>query len=300
MKRVVFLLAVFCASAAVARADVHYQQLDIQILTMAADRRIVPVGGLFHLKIHAHIAQKITQLDHLLLPDLSPFEQIGDERHMTPVRGGTDFDELLTLKALRPGDFAIPAASIDAINSKTMLASKFSTTDSVVVSVPPILPPWSTWSAWPMLRYAAIVAVAVAVAVLTYQIGGMFWLWYRDGIRRRRYNGAVASPAPTLVPAVISKTAVQRLRDAITKISHDPSVEYAEELRSALRDAVGAREEETLSDILARIPASDRGVIDRALRAAERAAFIDKGSRRSAIEDGLPIFELACQRLENR
>jgi hypothetical protein len=69
-------------------------------------------------------------------------------------------------------------------------------------------------------------------------------------------------------------------------------------LRLALRDALHAHPDETLSDILVRVPDGERGIFARALRAAERAAFIDDEARTTALEDGLVLIDAARSRLE--
>ena len=201
MKRAFLLFVVFIASAGIARAETVHQQLDVKILTETADRRIVMVGSKFHLRIHAHVTQQITHFEQLMLPDLVAFEKTSDERHFTPVAGGTDFDEVLTLAPKHAGEIEIGPVTIDAINAVTVLASKFSSTDSVVIHVLPSPQPKFIAAAWKMAHYAAIVAIVLAVAVLTFQIGGMFLTWCSELSRSKRVAAGGTAVRPTKAAA---------------------------------------------------------------------------------------------------
>jgi hypothetical protein len=301
MKRVLIVLTAFSVSLGFACAQTQgLQQLSIAILTMAADHTHVVVGKPFHLTIHAHVTQRITRLDNLTLPGLADFDEVSREAHMTPAAGGTDYDEVLTLKPKHAGEIEIAPVTIDAINTQSMKPSRFSSTEQVVIHAVTDASQSSGPSPEILARDAAIAVISLLVAYLTFRIGGTFFDWTVDSYRRRRTH-------PKQVPPVMSEsyarppvrmTPVEQFRLAITMVKRDPSASSAETLRLALRAALGATEEETMADIVGRIALEDRSILERALRAAERAAFIDTNLRRSAIEDGLPIFEIACRRLE--
>jgi len=299
MKRISLLFIAFALGTGFACAQ-NLQQLTIPMLTLAADKTHVPVGQPFHLTVHAHITQNITHLDNLTLPSLSDFDEVSREAHLVPAAGGSDYDEVLTLKPKHEGDIEIAPVTIDAINAETMKPSRFSSTEQVVIHAG--ADPANKDSLTPQVleRYAAIGVISFFIAYLTFRIGGTLFDWAVDAYKAWRTRPAPTPPS-NVIPTSLqlaSMSAVERFRLAITTLQRDPSESSAEALRTALRDALGATEEETMADILARMPESERSILGRALRAAERAAFIDTSLRRSAIDDGLPIFEIACQRLE--
>lgn len=271
-----------------ARAQ-HLQQLTIPLLTMSVDRIHVAVGVPLHLTIHAHMRESLTHLDTITLPSLPDFETVSHETHFEPAGGGTDFTEVLTLVAKRSGDFAIPPVFIDAVNSQTGKPSRFTASDQIVLHIGP-----TEESRGSPAQIASIAVISLFVAFLAFRIGGALFNWAVDFVRARNS----APPAQRLALPQRSETPLQRLRLAVTALRRDPGRESAEEARLALRHALGASEEETMSDIIRRLSLSDRDIVGRALRAAERAAFIDANFQRSAIDEGLPILEEACRQLE--
>jgi hypothetical protein len=286
-------------SNGLARAT-QLQQLTIPLLTMRVDRTQVAVGAPLHLTIHAHMRESVTHLDNLSLPSLPDFETVSHETHFEPVGGGTDFTEVLTLVAKRPGNFAIPPVSIDAVDGQTAKPSRFAATDQIVVRVGPA--PGRGAALAPMLaRYASIAVISLLIAYLAFRIGGALFDWAVDLVRTRRSRPPARAPAREPPPLPLrAESPLQRLGRAIAVLRRDPSKEAAEETRSALRHALGATEEETMSDIIRRLSLSDRDLVGRALRAAERAAFIDANFRGSAIDEALPILEEVCRQLVER
>jgi hypothetical protein len=295
--RTSLLLAVLGLSPGFARAQ-QLQQLTIPLLTMRVDRTRAAVGEPFRLTIHAHMRESLTHFDNLMLPSLPDFETVSHETHFEPADGGTDFTEVLTLVAKRAGDFAIPPVSIDAVNGQTLRPSRFTATDQIVVHVGPADGSRAS-PAQISARYASIAVISLLIAFLAFRIGGALFNWMVDLLRTMRAR-PLASPPARERPALPSgsETPLQRLRLAVTALRHDPSKASAEEARSALRRVLGASEEETMSDIIRRLSLSDRDLVGQALRAAERAAFIDANFRRSAIDEALPILEEACRQLE--
>ncbi len=275
------------------------QHLAISVLTMSLDRATVTVGQPFHLKIHAHIHQRISRLDNLTLPDLVAFTELSDERHLTPGRhAGTEYNETLTLQANDAGTISIPPVSIDAFNTQDpeQRPSRFSSTESLVVHVLPrtrapsdLLP--SRW--WWEMLLAGVAGVGALI------LAG--WLALRTLRHFRKPSPAELSesaPAPTRSYELGQLAPAQRLRQAVTLLERAPSIAQAEEVRLALRAIVGAQEAETLEDVLNRIPEPGRATWEQALRAAERAVFIEVSQRPAAILEALPYFERACTLLE--
>jgi hypothetical protein len=282
-----------------ARAE-HLQQLTIPLLTMRVDRTRMAVGAPLRLTIHAHMRESVTRLDNLSLPSLPDFETVSHETHFEPAGGGTDFTEVLTLVAKRPGDFAIPPVSIDAVDGHTGKPSRFAATDQIVVHVGPASARGAALASM-LARYASIAIISLLIAYLAFRIGGAFFDWAVDLVRTSRSRPPTRARAPKWPTLPLeAETPLQRLRRAIATLRRDPSKEAAEEARSALRHALGASEEETMSDIIRRLSLSDRDLVGQALRATERAAFIDANFRGSAIDEGLPILEEVCRQLLER
>jgi hypothetical protein len=298
--RTCLLLSILGLSGAFACAQT-LQHLTIPLLSMSVDRTNLPLDAPLHLSIHAHVEQTITQLDNITLPSLPDFAQVSHETHYLPAAHGTDFTETLTLKPKRTGDFTIPQVYIDAINEQTNKPSRFTATDTIVIHVGASANKDGQKNPFTndFARYASIAVISFLSAYLAFRIGGVISDWVAEAYRAWRSRPKPSVPDASNFDNIVKyESPTQRLRVAIVTLRHDPSVTSAEEVRWALRDALAAGEEETLEDIVARIAPADRGVFERALRAAERAAFINTNLRRSAIDEGLPIFELALQRLE--
>lgn len=294
--------AVFAVVPAVYAADV--QTLTVTDFTLSLgsqDHTPVGTNDIVHLVIRIHTREKLDRLNNVVLPDLAGFQTVGDEHTLHAGIGGTNYREVVTLSPQHPGTFHIGPASIEAINRRTGLFSRFSSQRPVTIVVAEADPAAEALSV--IKRTASISILVVVIAALVFFAGRSGFAYFFERWHARR-KPAVLPPkleevtAPA-APATPVPSRYERLRAAIDATRADPSKKRTLALRLALRAALGAHSEETLADLCVRVPDGERGLFARALRAAERAAFIDDYARKTAVEEGLSLIDAACTRLEN-
>ena len=259
-------------------------QLTITALSITSERTVATEGEAFHLTIHVHAKQPNADLSSLILPDVTNLTILGDEKHSTPVPGdGTDYIEILTVAGVAPGEATISPAYIDA-NDPTRGGKPFRFSSNTlkvrIIGVSPTAAPF--WEAG--LRSALRIAAGVAIGVLSIVVLGI--VVRRIGkVRRRTYvtlppARPVGAPRPPPSPG----ERVEALRRAAAELSVERTRTRAAAVRTELFAYAGARTDETLSSLLERI-AADRTRLRAALRAAERATFVDEPNLQGAIED---------------
>ncbi len=260
------LVCIFLQGAAIIRlpgAAQSLRVLHVRDFSMVVDRSDVAVGERFHLTIHAGVAEEVTSLDEIGLPNLSAFEELGDERRCSATQRGTECFETLTLDAATEGDVMIAPATLDAVDGRTGRPSRFQTNPVRMRIVPE---PFKTavqktlaQAAWLTLRIVALGVLLVAAAVAL--------MWLRGRARRIRPVTAEAGPAaPELDPDA-------RLRELARTLAREPTRSHAAAVRAALRRRAGARDDETLADLAIR--GALHGRDGAALSAVERASFCE-------------------------
>lgn len=281
-----------CAAAAFAAALIfsgpacaqNLPELTITALSITSARTSAPEGQAFHLTIHVHAKQHNADLSSLILPDVQNLTILGDEKHTTPISGdGTDYLETLTVAGVAPGTATVSPAYIDARDpSRGGKPFRFS---SNVVHVS-ILPQASESApAWQQATRRALrisagtiigIVVIVALGLVLRRVGRA---------RRRSYvTLPTARPVPVRPQPRAPGEPLDGVRQAAANLSVERSRARAAEVRAALFTYAGARSDETLASLLERIPA-DRTNLRAALRAAERATFVDEPNLQGAIED---------------
>jgi hypothetical protein len=262
-----------------------YRRLHITALSMRADHRSIQVGQVFHVAIHVHVAEKVTNLDELVIPDVGTLEPMGDERAVSHANGGTDVVETLTLAASQPGVVTLRPAYLDAIDPKSGKALRFSSNPLRIVvaaaRAPGLADPFAG------IEHAFVVVfevIAGTVVVLALVVVGRL-------VRGRRRAAVVVatpvavtpppSPPPTRSPREDVDAALRRYRTA-------PANGALRDLRAALFVAAGAPPGGTLRDALAE---TSNGALRRALSAAEGAAFGPATMRDAASADLIAATE---------
>jgi hypothetical protein len=248
---------------------------------MSADRVTVAIGEPFHLTISAHVDESVPELDNLTLPDLSGFDSLGDERRCVATSAGTDCVETVTLAATIAGQRTIAGATLDAIDGRNGKASRFTTDPvSILVTGPVPAPIGDTPSNLTALFFSfaksATIFMLVVVAVLA-----LTWAFFSK-------RGVVVQPASVPAPVPPPPDPRSRFRELIDALVREPTRSNALRLREAMREAMHAREDETLADLDARAAGTpdDRA----ALRAVERAAFCEDARVVDAVREATPFL----------
>jgi hypothetical protein len=286
---VVAALAALAALAGGARAQALVV-LHVRAFQLSLDKTSVNVGEPFHLIVHGHVDEGIDSLDNVVLPNLAGLEDLGDERRCTHSKAGTDCVETLTIDANSPGDREIGPATLSAIDATTGKPRNFeSNLVTVHVTGQPKVPeetpepnPLTGLFWWAAQMIGVLLLVAIALWAL---------IW---GLTRspRAAPPPVsvplpAPPPPAIVPADEWET---RMRELVAALEREPTRPRAVAVRAALRERVGARDEETLGDLVARNAANGRGATLAALSAVERAAFCEDARVVEAVREALPFL----------
>ena len=262
--------------------------LHVRSFGMSSDTARPQVGQPFRLTISAHVDEQITQLDNVTLPDLSSFDTQGDERRCTATNRGSDCSETVILIPKVQGSVTIASATMDAIDASDKKASRFAT-NSVHLEIGGA--PFSFGGGdyvadlfWNTVR--AFLLLLALVVVLWYVL-------YRF-TRPRAPKAIVPVVAPRLAtpaPPPADDFAAQ-FHALVEALRADPSRPRALAVRHALRYALGAKEKETLADLVRRNAAGDRPQRIAALRAIERASFCEDANVEENAREALPFLTL--------
>jgi hypothetical protein len=249
---------------------------------MSLDKATVHVGETFHLTITTRVDQAVLELDNVTLPDLSGFEIGGDERRCNSSGRGSECVEVLTLDATEPGTRTLGPTMMDAVDARNGKPSRFLTNTLTIKVLPATLlssgvPPWLRDVLWAVLRQIALLSLGLAA------LAALIW-----AIARRKPPAPVAfaAPAPAAPPA--NGATWQSLVAALTR---EPSRARVVAVREALRKRVGARDGETLADLLARQADGGDQTLRGALLATEFAAFCEDARLGEAVRAALPLLE---------
>lgn len=258
-------------------------QLTITALSITSERTSAPEGQAFHLTIHVHAKQKSADLASLILPDVTNLTILGDEKHSSPASSGTDYIEVLTVAGIAPGEATVSPAYIDArdpsrgdrpfrfSSNKLQLQITASTSASAVPTVD---------ASKSVLRAATATALgALALVLLGFVIARA-----AKAQQRRTYVTLPPARPVTPRPPPAPEDPLRTVRAATARLAGDRTRANAAALRTAIFAFAGARTDETLASLLGRIPA-ERTALRAALRAAERATFVDEPNLQGAIDD---------------
>ena len=257
-------------------------QLTITALSITTERTSAPEGQAFTLTIHVHAKQTHANLSSLILPDVTNLTILGDEKRSSPSGAGTDYLEVLTVAGIAPGEATVSPAYIDARDpSRGDRPFRFSSNSlrlQILGASPSSAAP-SANAARSVLRGATVAALAAMALVL---VG--FVIAQAAKTRRRTYvTLPPARPVPQR-PQPPPPDPMVVVREAATRLAGERIRVNAAALRAALFAHAGARSDETLSSLLGRI-APEQTRLRAALRAAERATFVDEANLQGAIDE---------------
>ncbi len=252
-------------------------RLHVRAFTLTADPKSLRVGDTLRLRIVARLDERVSQLDNVTLPDLSGFDSLGDERVCTSSASGSECSEVMTLTPTVAGDRTIAPATLDAIDARNGKPSHFATNPITIhvdpaASQPPDVPNAPNALVDDLLRPLAILVIVGAAAY------ALLWGFGR----RKTAPPPVPPPAPSAPPA-----SVDPLPQLIAALAEQRTRARVVALRDELRRRIGAREHETLGDLLRRRAAGADATFVDVLRALERAAFVDDAQLARAIDEAL-------------
>ncbi len=241
------------------------QHVIVESFTLSADTLRARAGAPFHLLVTLRLRGRVTDIENLQLPLLASLQVLGDTRTIGSSARGTLYREVVTVSG-PGGTVAISPATFDAIDARDGKAKEYSTNPLELHIQPTATPPRSL-----ALLARALIVGGVATALL-----GLFLIWRasRPRVVRREPE---PKPEPERPP-----TAQELLREALETLAADPTRRGALRARNAVRRMVGARDGETLADVIDRAAQLDRRLVI-ALPALERAAFTDDEDLAGAI-----------------
>jgi hypothetical protein len=212
---------------------------------------------------------------------------LGDEKHTTPVAGdGTDYVETLSVAAVRPGEATLSPAYVDAQDpSRGGKPFRFSSNALRIVVLGDAAAPPDPYGAMVrrlgarILRVGGWVALAGGLAI----VFGIALAIVSARLRQRPKTYVTLPQARPVQPVKVADPGAE-IRSLTGRLVGVRSRENAAALRRALFGFAGSRTDETLESLLARVPAGQTD-LRIALRAAERATFVDEPNLQGAIEE---------------
>jgi hypothetical protein len=276
------LAALATREAALAQSE-RLPSYHVKAFVLAGDAQSVKVGDPVHLTLRIRLDESVQALDRVTLPNLGGFDSYGDERHCAPAGHGSECTELLTLRGTSPGRYTLGPAVFEAIDAATGKPSRFES-NAVSVTVEPHA-----------VTYGSHTPLYIAVGFLTAIVLAAFGLAMRTrtgpvfGRVTRLEPEAAAEPEEAVLPPKPAEPPDDeaRWRLIVANLSARPSRARVLIVRSALRERLGAREDETFGDLMARYASTGDVELLDALRAIERAAFIDDENLEGAVRDAL-------------
>lgn len=272
--------ALLVATAADPSNAQKLQKLHVWSFTLSSDTPQPAVERPFHLIIGARFKEPVPNPDELIiLPTLGALQIVGDERHATYAKSGTSYTETLTVVAHAAGTVHAGAAHLDAIDARTGKPSRFSSNE-LVLSV----------SGAPGDNAAALHRLSVTLAKLAL----LAFVLFAAVLALRTWRTRHLSPArPQKLPAAVQQEPPNpepsSLADAVASLRKIRSRHIVFDVRTALRERVGARDGQTLNDLLR--DGVVTGEMKAVLRATERAAFIAEQHLPAAIDAMLASLE---------
>lgn len=256
---------------------------------LGAEPQRLRVGDTLRLVMHVHVDERVAHLDNVTLPDLSGFEVLGDERRCVPARRGTDCMETIGLSPTVAGARTIAPVTLDAIDAKTGRPTRFAS-NTVRVIVAGVAPAAAPNAVKDVLSDA--LRVALIVALVAAAIAALAWGFARV---RSRPKPPKPEPAPPPDSPVKATNESSRLEELLATLEREPTRANVLAMRSYLRDRIGARENETLVDLIKRDVVRPGDPLSEALPQVERAAFVEDREVADAIGEALPSLQALAE-----
>ncbi|MBV8434875.1 MAG: hypothetical protein JO029_11405 [Candidatus Eremiobacteraeota bacterium] len=278
-------VAVFTVFTAYARCDAqNLPRLTVQSLELSTDNPRPELEVPFHLIVRAHVRERVTSIDTILLPILAELELRGDSRTLQQGPNGTDYREIISVVAHHTGEIRIAPVTLQAIDPRDGRAKQYFSNSLTLAVGGGALQPLGNFR-------SAIGAFADSFARGAFAIGSIACavaLFALIFMRRPAPVPAPPMPAPPTVKP--QRTRRDELSDALTVLRAERSRAAAVRVRDAVWGSMGASEGGTLQDVLSRPGAEEPGM-NALLHALERAAFTYDADLPAAIEDACKILE---------
>lgn len=217
--------------------------------TLACDTAHPRAGVPFDVTLSLRVADNVRQFDDVYLPAFFGPEELGDERQIVHDSRGTLYRETLRLVSFAHGPLHIEPASLEAIDARDGKPKRFYSNALDLQTSPPAPPD--------ILRPLAALVLAALLSAAGY-----------FALRRPR-----AIPRPVVNDVARAMQELRRRRDRGSVL----------DLRAALWASAGARDGETLHDVLARVDAVDERARALLLH-VEEAAFVAHDRLAAAVE----------------
>ncbi len=243
------------------------ERVTVKSFTLSADTLRPRAGAAFHLFVTLRLHERVPDVRNLQLPLLAGLQVLGDTRTISASSRGTLYREVVTVSG-SGGSMIVPSATFDAIDVRDGKAKEYST-NALAIRIIPTPPGHSL---------ATVARALIVVGVLLILLGTFFML-----LARRARLRLTPEPEPVLEPER-TPTLEELLREARETLAQDPTRRGALRARTAARRMVGARDGETLADVIDRAAKLDP-TLRLVLPALERAAFTDDEDLASAIAD---------------
>jgi hypothetical protein len=270
----------------------NYPRLHILAMGMHADRARVAPHELFHVSVRMRIAEGPDALQEPVLGVLDDCMLVSSERRRAHgPDGSTEFLETLTLEAGEAGIATLSPAYIDAVDSRTGRALRYST-NAVRVLIVASAPPLASATLDTLLgRIGRIVKFAILALGVFGGVIALVVFVLIPAIRLRSTRKPAPPPAEDVVaPPVPPLSREHQVKEAFHVFRRTRDAKDLVALREALFAYAGLAPGATLSDVLAAVDPQARP-LRVALLAAERAAFGPQGERRSAGDDLVAALE---------
>lgn len=241
------------------------QRVTVRAFTLSADTLRPRAGASFHLVVSLRLRERAADVRNLQLPFLGSLQVLGDTRTINASTLGTLYREVVTVSG-PSGAITIPPATFDAVDARDGKAKEYAT-NALGLRIQATTSPRSL-----MLLARVLVVGGVATAFL-----GLFLIWRASRPRSAQEPESTPEPQPT-------PSTEELLREARETLATDPTRLGALRARNAVRRMVGARDGETLADVIDRAAQLDRRLLT-VLPALERAAFTDEADLSAAISD---------------
>ena len=261
------------------------QRLTVTQLTLSADTKAPKLEQSFHLTVTAHVRERVTWLNNVVLPILAELELQGDAHSVDTSSSGTSYREVITVVAHHTGPITIAPVTLDAIDARTGKAMRYSSNPLTIVVGGLMAEP----RAFALQTNAGPIVAAIGLLLIG---GAVAWALIFLARRPRTKNDVPAEVVvPVLVPvAQLVRNDASVLRDALTTLQAERTRAGAMRVRHAVRALVGANDTETLEDVLRRPKAKEPGMRE-VLQTLERAAFTYESDLQAAIVRAISALE---------
>jgi hypothetical protein len=206
----------------------------------------------------------------VILPSFSSAEELGDERVLSSGPQGTVYRETLRLVAHARGPLTIGSAYFDAIDARDGKPKRFISNDlRLQVEGGPLLDVWGT-----LLAIVRTLIELILLAAAIFVVISVF----------RRRPAPKVEPGPIVSqPVVVPPSPHDVLRERLEDLRVRRDRGSVLRVRAALWNMLGARDGETLADVLRR-PQAHESRTRSLLLLVERAAFIEDERLHEAID----------------